>query len=158
MGPRGPWQNHSCRVLNPVSIPFEVNGTDDSLVVDGDLNYEKLSSYSIYIRCHDNGNPPLSVDKNFQISVIGVNEKPYDITISNNEVTENAGIVTIGRFDTADPDNELTVVQTFTYTIEAASGSVPFVVVRGVLNTMRSLDYETNSTWSLTVKSTDNEG
>lgn len=158
MGPRGPWQNHSCRVLNPSSTPFKVNGTDNILAVDGDLNYEKLDSYSIDIRCHDNANPPLSVDKNFKINVIDVNEKPYDITISNNEVAENTGIVTVGSLDTADPDNELTVVQTFTYTIDAASGSVPFAAVHGLLNTTRSLDYEANSTWSLTIKSTDNEG
>lgn len=157
-GPRGPWQNHSCRVLNLANSPFAVNGTYNSLVVTGDLNYEKTSSYSVDIRCQDSGSPPLSVDKTVQISIIDVNERPYDITLSNNEVAENAGIVTVGRLDTADPDNEQAAVQKFIYTIIGASGSVPFVVNNGVLKTTRSLDYEENTAWSLAIKSADNEG
>lgn len=157
-GPRGPWQNHSCRVLNPSNNPFLVNGTENSLILTGDLNYEKKKSYSVHIRCHDSGNPPLSVDKLVQIDVTDVNERPYDITLSNNEVAENAGIVTVGRLDTADPDNEQTVVQTFSYSIVGPSGSVPFVIANDALNTTGSLDYEARTTWSLVIKSVDNKG
>lgn len=157
-GPRGSWQNHSCRILNPSNNPFMVNGTENSLVVTGGLNYENKKSYRVYIRCFDNGNPPLSVDKIVQIQVADVNEAPYDITLSNNEVAENAGIVTVGRLDTADPDNEQSVVQTFSYSIVDPSGSVPFVIANDVLNTTGSLDYEARTTWSLVIKSVDNKG
>lgn len=157
-GPRGSWQNHSCRILNPSNNPFMVNGTENSLVVTGGLNYENKKSYRVYIRCFDSGNPPLSVDKIVQIQVADVNEAPYDITLSNNEVAENAGIVTVGRLDTADPDNEQSVVQTFSYSIVDPSGSVPFVIANDVLNTTGSLDYEARTTWSLVIKSVDNKG
>jgi len=157
-GPRGSWQNHSCRILNPSNNPFMVNGTENSLVVTGGLNYENKKSYRVYIRCFDSGNPPLSVDKIVQIQVTDVNEAPYDITLSNNEVAENAGIVTVGRLDTADPDNEQSVVQTFSYSIVDPSGSVPFVIANDVLNTTGSLDYEARTTWSLVIKSVDNKG
>jgi len=157
-GPKGSWQNHSCVVLNPASTPFKVNGSSNVLVVDGDLNYEKTKSYNVNLRCRDDGKPALSVDKTVRVNVIDVNEKPYDITLSDTEVAENAGIVTVGVLDTADPDNEQTVVQTFSYSILGPFGSVPFVVDNGALNTTRSLDYEANATWRLTIKSTDNKG
>ena len=135
-----------------------VNGTENSLVVTGGLNYENKKSYHVYIRCFDSGNPPLSVDKIVQIQVTDVNEAPYDITLSNNEVAENTGIVTVGRLVTADPDNEQSVVQTFSYSIVDPSGSVPFVIANDVLNTTGSLDYEARTTWSLVIKSVDNKG
>ena len=93
-----------------------------------------------------------------RVNVTDVNEKPYDITLSNNEVTENAGIVTVGLLDTADPDNEQTVVQTFSYNIVSPAGNIPFVIDSSALNTSRSLDYETKTTWLLEIKSTDNKG
>lgn len=156
-GPRGPWQNHSCRLLS-VYTPFMVNATGNSLIVVGNLNYEKKQVYSVDIRCVDSGSPPLSFDKTVQIGVIDVNERPYDITLSNNEVAENAGIVTVGSLDTADPDNEQSVVQTFTYSIVSPSGNVPFAIVSSALKTTRSLDFEAKTTWSLVIKSADNEG
>ena len=158
-GPRGTWQNHTCKILNIANIPFFVNGTSNSLLVAGDLNYEKTKSYNyINLRCRDNGKPPLSVDKIVRVNVTDVNEKPYDITLSNNEVAENAGIVTVGLLDTADPDNEQTVVQTFSYTIVSPAGNIPFVIDIDALNTSRSLDYETKTSWLLEIKSTDNKG
>ena len=135
-----------------------VNGTENSLIVTGGLNYERKKSYSVYIRCHDSGNPPLSVGNVVQIYVTDVNEPPYDITLSNNEVAENAGIVTVGRLDTADPDNEQTDVQTFSYSIVDPSGSVPFVIANDALNTTGGLDYEARTTWSLVIKSVDSKG
>ena len=157
-GPRGPWQSHSCVVLNAANTPFKVNASSNYLVVTGNLNYEKTKSYNVNLRCRDNGKPALSVDKTDRINVVDVNEKPYDITLSINEVAENAGIVTVGVLDTADPDNEKTVVQTFTYDIVGPPWSIPFVIVNGALNTTRSLDYETKNTWRLNIKSTDNKG
>ena len=157
-GPRGTRQNHACKVLNIANIPFTVNETLNSLLVAGDLNYEKTKSYNIDLRCRDNGKPPLSVDETVRVNVTDVNEKPYDITLSNNEVAENAGIVTVGLLDTADPDNEQTVVQTFSYKIVSPAGNIPFVIDSGALNTSRSLDYETKTTWLLEIKSTDNKG
>ena len=157
-GPRGTWQNHTCKILNVANIAFIVNGTSNSLLVAGDLNYEKTKSYNIDLRCRDNGKPPLSVDKTVRVNVTDVNEKPYDITISNNEVAENAGIVTVGMLDTADPDNEQTVVHAFTYSIASPAGNIPFVLDSGALNTSRSLDYETKNTWLLEIKSADNKG
>lgn len=157
-GPRGPWQSHSCVVLNAANTPFKVNASSNYLVVTANLNYEKTKSYNVNLRCRDNGKPTLSVDKTVRINVVDVNEKPYDITLSINEVAENAGIVTVGVLDTADPDNEKTVVQTFTYDIVGPPGSIPFVIDNSALNTTRSLDYETKNTWRLTIKSADNEG
>ena len=157
-GPKGTWQNHTCKVLNIANIPFIVNGTLNSLLVAGDLNYEKTKSYHIDLRCRDNGKPPLSVDKTVRVNVTDVNERPYDVKLSSNEVAENAGVVTVGILDTADPDNEQTVVQTFSYSIVSPAGNIPFLIDSGALNTSRNLDYETKTSWLLKIKSTDNKG
>lgn len=157
-GPRGPWQNHFCTILNQANVPFVVNRTANSLVVARAFNYEKEKAYDVNLRCQDDGTPALSVDKMLRVNVKDVNEKPYDITLSNNEVAENAGIVTIGFLDSADPDNERLVVQSFSYSLVNSQGSIPFVIDSNALNTTRSLDYEAQSIWILAIRSTDNHG
>ena len=157
-GPRGPWQNHFCNIINGANVPFSVNGTTNSLVVAGDINYEKGRGYYVNLQCQDDGTPALSIDKTVRIKIDNVNEKPYDITLSNNVVSENGEIVTVGVLDTADPDNEQMVVQTYSYSFVGSKGNIPFVIDGHALNTTRSLDYETKMTWLLTIKSTDNSG
>ena len=157
-GPRGPWQKHLCTILNQANLPFVVNSTVNSLVVGGAFNYEKEKAYDVYLRCQDDGRPAFSVDKVLRVSVEDVNERPYDITLSNNEVAENAGIVTVGFLDSADPDNERLMVQSFSYSFVGSQGSIPFVIDSNALNTTRSLDYESQNIWILAIRSTDNLG
>ena len=157
-GPRGRWQNHSCSVVNSANTPFTVNSTSNAVVVAGDLNYEETRSYDAVVRCYDSGNPPLYFQKTLKIVILDVNEAPYDITLSNSEVSENAGIVAVGLLNTADPDNEQAVVQTFTYSIVGSAREVPFAVVGDNLTTTRSLDYEANDSWIFVIESTDSKG
>ncbi|XP_068740239.1 protocadherin Fat 4-like [Montipora capricornis] len=155
-GPRGPWQNHFCNIINGANVPFSVNGATNSLVVADDINDEKGRGYYVNLQCQDDGTPALSIDKTVRIKIDNVNEKPYDITLSNNVVSENGEIVTVGVLETADPDNEQMVVQTYSYSFVGSKGNIPFVIDGHALNTTRSLDYETKMTWLLTIKSTDN--
>ena len=157
-GSRGPWQKHLCVVLNTASNPFNVNATTNSLYVVGSLNYETLSYYHVTLRCHDSGSPPLFLDKTVRVNVLDVNEQPTGITLSNSEVSENVGVVTIGTLNTADPDNARTVWQTFTYSLVVSGKVQPFVVDGDKLNTTRSLDFESTASWIVLIKSVDNKG
>jgi hypothetical protein len=61
-----------------------------------------------------------------------------------------------GTLSTADPDNEGSTRQYFTYLILGNTAGLPFILDGSALNTTRSLNYETQSSWSLTIQSTDN--
>jgi len=50
----------------------------------------KINEYRIVIRATDEGNPPMWLDKSFNISVVNVNDPPYAIRISNNSVMDTA--------------------------------------------------------------------
>ena len=158
-GPRGPWQLHYCLMVNSVSTKFIVNSTTHNVLVAGELDFEKSPSYDVTISCFDNGVPQLSFAKAFALSIRDLNERPTRISLSNNVVEENSGIISVGKLTTADPDNAKIVVQSFTYTlVNQVHNSLPFVIDGDVLNTTKSLDYEARSTWVVSVKSTDNKG
>lgn len=62
-----------------------------------------------------------------------------------------------GFFSTADPDNanQHTDRQSFTYTLMGNTAGLPFVIDGNALNSTRSLNYEPQSSWGITVRSTD---
>ena len=45
--------------------------------------------------------------------------------------------------------------QTFTYTLMGNTAGLPFLIDDDELNSMRSLDFEVQSSWNVTVRSTD---
>ena len=62
-----------------------------------------------------------------------------------------------GLFSTADPDNanQVTNRQTFTYTLMGNTAGLPFIIDGDALNSTRSLDFEVQSSWIITVRSVD---
>ena len=60
-------------------------------------------------------------------------------------------------FSTADPDNanQLTNRQTFTYTLMGNTAGLPFIIDGDALNSTRSLDFEAQSSWNITVRTVD---
>ena len=63
----------------------------------------------------------------------------------------------LGFFSTADPDNsnQPTKKQTFIYTLMGDKVRLPFLIDGDALNTTRRLDFEAQSSWNITIKSTD---
>ncbi|XP_048583508.1 protocadherin Fat 4 isoform X2 [Nematostella vectensis] len=158
-GPRGAWQNSACLVLNHLAAPFAVS--NNTLVSTGDLNHEATPTIDAILRCYDDGTPRLYLEKTITIFVKDVNEAPSGIHLAGATVAENSGPVVVGRFHTIDPDNEgpWAQNQTFSYTVIKQSGTgSPFSTEGDFLKTVRSLDYETRNSWSVTVTSTDNKG
>lgn len=124
-------------------------------------NFEAKPSYSIRVRTRDKGN--LAFEKVFTITVRDLSEAPgttvpRDIQLSNNQVNENVPANSlVGNFNTIDPD----VGDTFTYTLVGGTGDTDnsaFTIVNNELRLKASPDFETKSTYSIRVKTTDKGG
>ena len=120
------------------------------------FNYESKSSYLIRIRSTDQGG--LYFEKQFTITVNNVNETPTDISLSSSAQNEGTSTnTTIGTFSTSDPD----AGNTFTYTLVAGTGSGDngsFNISGSSLRNSVVFDYETKSSYSIRVRSTDQDG
>jgi hypothetical protein len=126
--------------------------TGSSLKTAIALNFEAKSSYSIRVRTTDSGG--LFFEKQLTITVTNVNETPTDIALSSTTIAEDqpSGSL-VGTFSTTDPDG----AGTFTYTFAAGgTDNASFTITNGnELHTAVALDFETKSSYSIKVRSTD---
>lgn len=87
-----------------------------------------------------------------------LNQKPTDLSLSSLTVAENQSIgSTVGTFSTTDPD----AGDTFTYALIAGAGGIDnsaFEIVGNTLKTKQTFDFETKTTYSIRVKTTDAYG
>lgn len=120
------------------------------------FDFETQNSYSIRVRSTDQGG--LSVEKAFTISVMDTNESPTDVSLSNSTVTENQPSGTsVGAFNTTDPDSG----NTFTYSLASGDGDTnngSFAISGNTLQTATAFDFETQNSYSVRVRSTDQGG
>ena len=120
------------------------------------LDYEARSSYAIRVRATDRAG--LTIEQDLLIRVTNVNEKPFDILLSNSSILENSAIGTaIGTFRTLDVD------QGDTHTVSMAAGvggddNSKFEWVGTELRVKTLLDFETQRLHSIRVRSTDLNG
>ena len=120
------------------------------------FDHEARSSYAIRVRATDRAG--LTIEQNLLVSVTNVNEKPFDILLSNNSILENSAIGTaIGTFRTLDVD------QGDTHTVSMAAGvggddNSKFELVGTELRVKTLLDFETQRLHSIRVRSTDLNG
>ena len=109
-----------------------------------------LHSYSLRLRCDDNGIPSKSIEKDVTVRILDVNEAPTSIILSAGSVAENVGPVTIGRLVVTDED---TTSQTFTFAI--MNRGVPLKIIGNSLQTTRPLNYEQQNVYKISVKAID---
>ena len=69
------------------------------LGIDCKLNFEKQRSFVVTVRSTDNGSPPLFNDFKVTINLSDVNDKPRNLSLSNNVVS--ILVNTLGRFSAA---------------------------------------------------------
>jgi len=137
-------------------------GTDNSsfnilsnqLRINAPFDFENKSSYAILIRSTDNGG--LFFDKAFIITVNNVNETPTNITLSNTTIAENQPSNTVvGTLTTTDPD----ISDTYTYTLAAGgTDNAKFNILVNQLRTSEEFDFEVLSSYSIKIRSTDQNG
>jgi Ca2+-binding RTX toxin-like protein len=133
---------------------FNISGT--ALRASSSFDFETKSSYSVRVRSTDQGG--LWTEKVFTISVTDVNETPTNINLSANSIAENSGAnATVGTLTTTDPDT----ANTFTYTLVSGTGdtdNAAFNISGNALRASSSFDFETKSSYSVRVRSTDQGG
>ena len=133
---------------------FSIVSTSGQLQTNAALNYETKSSYSVTVTATDGDD--LSDTTTVTISVTDVNEAPsFATTTATRSIAENTAADTnIGSAVTAtDPDND-----TLTYTLGGAdAASFSIVSTSGQLQTNAALDYETKTTYSVTITVSDSE-
>ncbi|HID53032.1 MAG TPA: tandem-95 repeat protein, partial [Anaerolineae bacterium] len=133
---------------------FQIAG--DQLQTNATFDFETQNSYSIRVRVTDSGG--LMFEKVFTINVTNVNEAPTGISLDNSSVLEEqAAGAAVGNFSTTDPD----AGDTFTYSLVAGAGytgNASFQIVGNQLQTAVVLDFETQNSYSIRVRSTDAGG
>ncbi len=134
---------------------FGIVSTTGQLQTKNVLDYENKASYSVIITASDGS---LSDTITVTINVTSVNEAPTftDGTATTREIAENVGPnINIGSAVTAtDPDED-----TLTYTLggtDAASFDIDST--NGQLKTKAALDFETKTTYTVTISVTDGNG
>ena len=142
---------------------YTLTGADaDSFeVVDGKLkfkstqlpNFEIKSTYALTVTSTDAAGSSLA--QSFSITINDLNEAPTSITLSANAVDENAPAAEIGTLTAVDEDAGDSV----TFSISGTDAD-SFEIVEGKLQLKSgiSADYETQTSYSVTVTGTDSDG
>ncbi len=114
------------------------------------FDFESQSSYSIRVQT-DDGNGG-TFEKAFNIGVNDVNEAPTGLTLDNQTVDENqpSGAVVGSFFTSGDPD----AGDSHTYTLTAGD-TAAFAVNGDLLETAAEFNYEDQSSYNVTVRTTD---
>ncbi len=129
--------------------------SDDILSSSGAFDFESQASYDICITATDNS---WSLDTSFTINVTDLNEDPTDIGLSWSTIDENlASWSTIWTLSTTDQDTG----DTFTYTFVAwtwSDDNSSFTISGSTLLSNEVFDFETKSSYTVRVRSTDSWG
>ncbi len=120
------------------------------------LDFESQSGYFIRIRTTDVGG--LSVEKTFTIAALDVNEKPTNLILSADTVTENQPAeTTVGTLIGSDQD----IGDSLTYSLISGTGGNDngfFQIFGNTLQTSLPLDFDTQPTYAVLVRVTDRGG
>lgn len=141
--------NRSCQSL-------ATNGTRCTtvLLVSGAINYEDASSLNVIVRVTDDKG--LFRTELFNVTVIDVNDQPTNITLDGSKsalIPENSKDVQIDSLITEDEDQG----QSFTYAlIKNPGGNFEIRGDKLFASANASLDFESSSSYQITVESTDN--
>lgn len=133
---------------------FSINESGELLAGES-FDFEQQSSYSIRVTSTDVHDAAFA--SSFTITINDVNENSTVIALSDNQLIENNAIGdVIGNFSTTDPDN----AETFIYALVAGEGdadNASFEVDGSSLKAAAVFDHESQSSYSIRVRSTDSE-
>jgi ELWxxDGT repeat protein len=133
---------------------FNVLGS--TLRANASFDYETRSSYAVRVRTTDQGG--LFTEKAFIVNVLNANEAPTDVILSGNQIVEGAiANTTVGLLSTIDVDAS----NSFSYTLVAGAGdadNAAFNISENALRATSSFDFETKSSYTVRVRTTDQGG
>jgi len=134
---------------------FLFDGTNTTKITNDSFNDQEanLNGDDIVIWSRDDGS-----DREIFKATPGENNNPTEFSLDNNSITENNQPETvIGSFSTVDPDEG----DNFTYTLVSGDGSEDnsaFSINGSDLVVINALDYETQNSYSIRVKTDDGYG
>ncbi|MDJ0728888.1 MAG: hypothetical protein QNJ33_02740 [Crocosphaera sp.] len=145
---------HTYTLMDDAGGRFAISG-NELIVADGTLlDFESNTSHDVTVRTTDSGG--LDFDETFTIQVNDVNESATAIALDNTIIDENSSNDTvIGNLNTTDPD----AGDTHTYTlVDDAEGRFAISGNQLIVADGSLLDFESNSSHNITVRTTDSEG
>ena len=98
-------QTHIYKLLNSAGVKFMILNNKLSVSSSANLDYEAQSQFTVRIQSEDNGRLPLSLAKDFKITIIDVNKAPVNITLSPVNIAENSAPGTVEQLNVTDSDN-----------------------------------------------------
>ncbi|MCP4712883.1 MAG: hypothetical protein GY869_30010, partial [Planctomycetes bacterium] len=126
--------------------------TGSTLKTNALLNFEAKSSYSIRVQTDDGA---ATYAEAITITITDVNEAPTDISLSSSTVDENVSVgTTVGTLSTTDVDSG----DSHTYTLVSGTGdtdNASFSLTGSTLKTNGALDFETKSSYSVRIQTSD---
>jgi len=137
---------------------FAINSSTGAITVANSaaLNYETNPSFSLTVQVTDNGSPVQSGSGTITVNLTDVNEAPVVSPATFSLAENSANATAVGTVAYSDPDTG----QTHVYAITAGNTGGAFAInsSTGAITVANSaaLDYETNPSFSLTVRVTDN--
>ncbi|XP_061786261.1 protocadherin alpha-8-like isoform X7 [Nerophis lumbriciformis] len=152
------------KINNNVPFKLESNYKNSySLVVDGPLDRESVSVYTISITATDEGSPPLSSNRVINVHISDVNDNPphFSEPIINVYIKENSppGSV-IHRVTAVDDDIDQNGQMSYSF-VQSSTDSMPLTTMininseSGDIVSLQSFDYEKLKTFQFKVQATD---
>ncbi len=135
---------------------FSINSATGSITVAGTLDYEATPSYVLTVQATDNGTSSQNASAAITINITDINNENTPVIAPQTfSVEENVTIGTsVGTVIATDAD----AGQTLTYSITAGNTAGKFTInsSTGEITVAANLDYETATSYSLTIKIADN--
>lgn len=150
---------NTLQLSGPDEEHFELDGAGLYMKAGTSLDHEIKDSFSIVLIAVDLGlNEPATATLAVDLFVSDVNEAPIDLTLSRQDIDENAPPqAVVGRFRTSDPDAD----DVFTYSFATGSSDDDnglFEIAGDELRLVSPLDYETRTGYAIRMRSTDSGG
>ena len=135
---------------------FRISSSSGQIQTNQNLDFETTSSYTLVVEGRDGGSPVMSSTATVTVTVINVNENPPTLTGDQSvNVSESAPVgSTVAVFQAQDQDQ-----MAITLSIQSGNGEGKFAIgsPSGVITIMNMLDYETTTSYALTIRASDGQ-
>jgi len=135
---------------------FSISG--DQLLAINALDFENKSTYSIRVKTTDSEGASFEKVLGINVTDVVENSAPTDISVSNSSIAENTPApALVGTLSSSDADTG----DTFTYSLVSGTGSddnSAFSISGDQLLASNAFDSESQSTYSILVRTTDSQG
>lgn len=144
---------HTYSLDDSANGKVKISGSNLLVDIASRIDYETATSFKITVKSKDKGGATFTRD--FTITVTNVNEAPTAVRISSSAVLEHAPVGTVvGTFTAQDQDHG----DTHSFSLVSNPGSY-FTISGSTLKVnLDTLDYETVSSVTISVKATDKGG